>query len=142
MVTRIDNHLAVAANPVSKSQASQPQASSGFATVFSQVGAPAPVSQYEANVHTALAGGVDVSNNPVQFATAATADALAKKLGGVVREDSLAGNFARSAPERMIVEPNGKAVNAGLVADLFAKYGDAPDGEAWRAINADLGIHS
>ncbi|MDQ6704419.1 MAG: hypothetical protein M3Z85_00490 [Acidobacteriota bacterium] len=139
-------------NPVSQSPVSQPQASSGFATVFSQAvlsqvnAVAAPVSAYEANVHTALAGGAgvsnDVPNNPLQFATAATADALAKKLGGVVREDSLAGNFARSAPERMIVEPNGKAVNAGLVADLFAKYGDSPDGEAWRVINADLGRNS
>jgi len=83
-----------------------------------------------------------VPDNPLQFATADAADALAKKLGGVVREDSLAGNFSRSAPERMIVEPNGKAVNAGLAADLFAMYGDAPGSEAWRVINDDLGLDS
>ncbi|MDQ2898818.1 MAG: hypothetical protein M3Y07_03345 [Acidobacteriota bacterium] len=133
MISRIDNHLAVTPNPVSQ------KASSGFATVFSQVSAAAaPASPYESNVHTALAGGADVTNNSLQFATADAADALAKKLGGLVREDSLAGTFSRSAPQRMIVGPNGNAVNAGLAADLFAKYGDAPDSEAWRVINGDL----
>lgn len=134
MIARIDNHLTVTPSPVSQ------KASSGFATVFSQASAVA--SPFEANIHTALAGGADVPNNSLQFATAAAADALAKKLGGVVREDSLAGTFSRSAPQRMIVAPNGKEVNAGLAADLFAKYGDAPGSEAWRVINADLGRSS
>ena len=97
------------------------------------------VSPYEQDVHTTLIGGVDVPNNPLQFATADAAAALAKKLGGEVREDNLSGTFSRSAPQRMIVVAGANPINAGLAAGLFAFYGDAPDSEAWRIINRDLG---
>lgn len=109
------------------------------ANVSAPVVAKEPVSAFEQNVHTTLIGGVDVPNNPLQFATAEAAAALAKKLGGEVREDNLSGTFSRSAPQRMIVVPGSNPINAGLAADLFAFYGDAPDSEAWRIINRDLG---
>ncbi len=97
------------------------------------------VSPYEQDVKTTLIGGASVPNNPLQFATADAATALAKKLGGEVREDNMSGTFSRSAPQRMITVAGGNAINAGLAAGLLAFYGDAPDSEAWRIINRDLG---
>jgi len=82
--------------------------------------------------------GTPSTYNTVQFATAATADKFAKLIGGKVENVDLTGAFSRSAPERMIAA-GGHELNAGLVADLFAKYGDAPGSEAWQVINRDLG---
>ncbi|MDQ6707976.1 MAG: hypothetical protein M3Z85_18625 [Acidobacteriota bacterium] len=110
-----------------------------LANVSAPVVAKDTISPFEQDVHTTLIGGASVANNPLQFATAEAAAALAKKLGGEVREDNLSGTFSRSAPQRMIVVAGANPINAGLAADLFAFYGDAPDSEAWRIINRDLG---
>lgn len=82
--------------------------------------------------------GTPSTYNTTQFATAATAEKFAKLVGGKVEDVELTGAFSRSAPERMIAA-GGHQLNAGLVADLFAKYGDAPGSEAWQVINRDLG---
>ena len=79
------------------------------------------------------------SSNPLEFATAGTADAMAAKLGGKVQDAVMAGEFYRTAPERLIVGAGANPLNAGLVADLFQKYGDAPGSQAWKVINRDLG---
>jgi hypothetical protein len=82
--------------------------------------------------------GTPSTYNTTQFATAATAQKFAKLIGGTVEGVELTGAFSRSAPERMIAA-GGHELNAGLVADLFSKYGDAPGSEAWQVINRDLG---
>jgi hypothetical protein len=108
--------------------------------------APAPavtvpaVSQFERSVTGVSAYGTESSYNSTEFATAQTAAEIAQKIGGKVEELQFDGAFSRSAPERVIVGPHGQQLNAGLVADLFNKYGDAPGSEAWTVINRDLGI--
>lgn len=82
--------------------------------------------------------GTSSGYNSLQFATATAADKLATMLGGKVEDVELTGAFSRSVPERMIAV-GGHELNAGLVADLFVKYGDAPGSEAWQVINRDLG---
>jgi hypothetical protein len=82
--------------------------------------------------------GTPSTYNTTQFATAATAAKYATLVGGKVEDVELTGAFSRSAPERMIAA-GGHELNAGLVADLFAKYGDAPGSEAWQVIDRDLG---
>lgn len=82
--------------------------------------------------------GLQSGYNATQLATAETADHYAAMLGGQVKENTLQG-FTRTAPERLIVGAGPNSLNAGLVADLFAKYGSAPGSEAWRVINHDLG---
>ena len=93
---------------------------------------------FEASVTGVSSEGTPTTYNPVQFATAATAAKMATAIGGTVEDVELTGSFSRNVPERMIAL-GGHELNAGLVADLFAKYGDAPGGEAWQVINRDLG---
>jgi hypothetical protein len=93
---------------------------------------------YEKSVTGMSFQGTPSTYNTVQFATAATAEKFARLVGGKVENVELTGAFSRSAPERMIAV-GGHELNAGLVADLFAKYGDAPGSEAWQVINRDLG---
>lgn len=93
---------------------------------------------YEKSVTGMSFQGTPSTYNTVQFATAATTEKFAKLIGGKVENVELTGAFSRSAPERMIAA-GGHELNAGLVADLFAKYGDAPGSEAWQVINRDLG---
>lgn len=69
-------------------------------------------------------GGYHVWNyNPAYFATRQTADIVAKMLGGIVieRNDicSGAGGLFQDQPNEMVQLPNGKLVNAGIVADIF-----------------------
>jgi hypothetical protein len=93
---------------------------------------------WEQNVSSVSPYGVQSSYNSTQFATVETASHYANMLGGQVKENTLQG-FTQTAPERLIVGAGANSLNAGLVADLFAKYGSAPGSEAWRVINRDLG---
>ncbi len=97
-----------------------------------------PTPHYEDVRVYGLDGSVS-SSNPLEFATTGTADAMAAKLGGKVQDAVMAGEFYRTAPERLIVGAGANPLNAGLVADLFQKYGDAPGSQAWKVINRDLG---
>ena len=103
-------------------------------------GPPSPVfkASWEQNVTGVSPYGMQSGYNSTQFATAETTDHYAAMLGGQVKENTLQG-FTRTAPERLIVGAGANPLNAGLVADLFAKYGSAPGSEAWRVINQDLG---
>ena len=120
---------AVAANP-----AELPAASTSPESV--KTGPQMPL--FEKTVTGMSFQGTPSTYNTTQFATAATAQKFAKLVGGKVEDVELTGAFSRSAPERMIAS-GGHKLNAGLVADLFAKYGDAPGSEAWKVINRDLG---
>jgi hypothetical protein len=116
------------------------------ATASDPAAAPAvtvpAVSQFERSVTGMSAHGTETIYNSTEFATAQTAAQIAEKIGGTVEEQNFGGAFSQSAPQRMIVGPNGHQLNAGLVADLFNKYGDAPGSEAWTVINRDLGINT
>lgn len=60
--------------------------------------------------------------NPIYFATRQTADVLAKMLGGrVVERNAIcpSGPMLQDQVNRMILLPDGREVNAGLVADIF-----------------------
>lgn len=83
--------------------------------------------------------------NPIYFATKATAKTVAKALGGVVEEDYALtpyGSFRQNQPNQMvrmpilqadvdaearqetdnrgyIIDPKGRLINAGLIADMF-----------------------
>ncbi len=64
------------------------------------------------------------SYNSYYFATPATAQIVAKMLGGtVVASDAILGDvggpFAQSQPNLMVQLPNGAQVNAGLVAQIY-----------------------
>ncbi len=83
-------------------------------------------------------GSVNVYN-PVQFATASTAQAMAQLVGGQVQAENLSGPFTRTAPELDIVGAGANPLNAGLVANLFAKYGEQSGSYAWQVIDSDLG---
>jgi hypothetical protein len=61
--------------------------------------------------------------NPVFFATPATAAKVAQMLGGkVVATDSITpfGPFKQNQPNLMVQMPNGKLINAGLIAGLYS----------------------
>ena len=66
--------------------------------------------------------GASYSYNPVYFATPATAAKVAQMLGGTVVERNAItpyGPFTQNQPNEMVKMPNGKLVNAGLVASLY-----------------------
>ena len=61
--------------------------------------------------------------NPVYFATPATAAKVAQMLGGkVVAMDSITpfGPFKQNQPNLMVQMPDGKLINAGLIAGLYS----------------------
>jgi hypothetical protein len=113
---------------------------SGYQAPATATAPAVTAAQFERSVMGVSAYGTETSYNSTEFATAQTAAAMAEKIGGKVEELQFDGAFSRSAPERVIVGPHGQQLNAGLVADLFNKYGDAPGSEAWTVINRDLGI--
>ena len=117
--------------------ASTPSPSSGTAPDPASSQAPAP--KYETAVTGFNPNGSENIYNPGQFATLDTAQAMAKLVGGQAQEDQLGGPYTRTAPERVIVGAGQNMLNAGLVADLFNKYGDAPGSFAWQVIDSDLG---
>ena len=62
------------------------------------------------------------SYNPMYFATKQTAETVAKMVGGKVVEknDILpSGPFAQMQPNQMVELPNGRMINAGLVASFY-----------------------
>jgi hypothetical protein len=63
--------------------------------------------------------GSQFSYNPVYFATSSTAQQVAKMLGGtVVASNALAPN-AQQQPNLMVQMPDGRMINAGLVASFY-----------------------
>jgi len=76
--------------------------------------------------------------NPTQFATAQTAQQMAQIVGGQEQDFTL-GLYTTSSPIREIVGAGDNPLNAGLVADLFQKYGDQQGSYAWTVIDRDLG---
>jgi hypothetical protein len=77
--------------------------------------------------------------NPTQFATAQTAQQMAQIVGGQEQDFTLGGPYTTSSPIREIVGAGDNPLNAGLVADLFQKYGDQQGSYAWTVIDRDLG---
>ena len=66
--------------------------------------------------------GCSYSYNPIYFATPQTAAKVAQMLGGtVVAQNALtpSGPFAQNQPNQMVQLPNGRLVNAGLIANMF-----------------------
>ena len=66
--------------------------------------------------------GGSYSYNPYYFATAATAAKVAQMLGGkVVSTDAItpSGPFVQNQPNQMIQMPDGRLINAGLVAGFY-----------------------
>jgi hypothetical protein len=126
-----------ASTPVDTAASAIPTEPAGASTSpESQAGTRTPV--FEKSVTGLSFQGTPSAYNSLQFATVATANKMAKILGGKVVDVDLTGAFSRSVPERMIAV-GGHELNAGLVADLFAKYGYEPGSEAWQVINRDLG---
>lgn len=76
--------------------------------------------------------------NPLQFATPQTAEQMAQIVGGQVQADTL-GLYTTSSPILEITGAGDNPLNAGLVADLFQKYGDQQGSYAWTVIDRDLG---
>lgn len=66
--------------------------------------------------------GTHWSYNPAYFATRQTAEVVAKMVGGTVFEQNAicpSGPMIQDQVNEMILLPNGKQLNAGLVADIF-----------------------
>jgi len=87
--------------------------------------APTPQSVFGANPWEInpvgqLPGGSEFGYNPIYFATASTAAQVAQMLGGTVAEsDALAPN-AQLQPNYMVQMPDGRTINAGLVASFYS----------------------
>jgi hypothetical protein len=87
--------------------------------------APTPQSVFganpwETNPMGQVAGGSEFGYNPIYFATAGTAAQVAQMLGGKVTEsDALAPN-AQQQPNYMVQMPDGRTINAGLVASFYS----------------------
>jgi hypothetical protein len=64
---------------------------------------------------------------------------MAQLVGGQVQAENLSGPLTRTEPELDIVGAGANPLNAGLVADLFSKYGDQSGSYAWQVIDSDLG---
>jgi hypothetical protein len=67
--------------------------------------------------------GVAYSYNPYYFATPSTAAKVAQMLGGKVVETNAItpfGPFQQNQPNEMVQLPNGRLINAGLVAEFYA----------------------
>jgi hypothetical protein len=95
-------------------------------------------SAWEKDVRNTSIYGTVTECNSTQFATAPSAEYYAHLLGGTVEEHKPM-YFDQSVPERLIVCGDVR-LNAGLVADLFNKYGEEPGSEAWNVIGRDLGL--
>jgi hypothetical protein len=88
--------------------------------------APTAQSLFGANPWSTGAGGTgpngSYSYNPVYFATPATAAKVAQMLGGkVVEVDDITpfGPFKQNQPNQMVQMPDGRLINAGLVAGFY-----------------------
>ncbi|MCU1272943.1 MAG: hypothetical protein JWO48_374 [Bryobacterales bacterium] len=137
-VTQVPGSPASVSTPVDTAASTIPTEPAAVSTPPESVQTGPRISFFEKSVTGVSLEGTPSTYNTLQFATAAAANQIAKLLGGKVVDVELTGAFSRSAPERMIAV-GGHKLNAGLVADLFSKYGDAPGSEAWQVINRDLG---
>jgi hypothetical protein len=88
--------------------------------------APTAQSLFGANPWCANAGGTgpagSYSYNPYYFATPETAAKVAQMLGGkVVAMDAITpfGPFKQNQPNQMVQMPDGRLINAGLVAGFY-----------------------
>ena len=93
--------------------------------------------QYQQGTTVTNPDGSITPVNVTEFATPATAQQIAAKLGGTVAATTLSGYSAGQLNISVPGSPN--MVNAGLAADLFARYGDQQGSQAWQIINRDLG---
>ena len=95
-------------------------------TASSPAMAPTAQSLFGDNPWITNAGGTGPGGsyhyNPSYFATPATAAKVAQMLGGtVMAQDALTpgGPFIQNQPNQMVQLPNGRTVNAGLIADMY-----------------------
>ena len=66
--------------------------------------------------------GVTYNYNPIYFATPATAAKVAQIVGGtVVQTNAITpfGPFQQNQPNQMVQLPNGRLINAGIIASLY-----------------------
>ena len=102
--------------------ASTPAASVAPATTSSDPRAPTAQSLFGPNPWITTAAAGSFSYNPYYFATPATAAKVAQMLGGkVVAMDAITpfGPFQQNQPNQMIQMPDGRLINAGLVAGFY-----------------------
>jgi hypothetical protein len=114
-----------------------PSGSADFRSIFNTSSQPAAASMYPmaptteslfgANPWCTDAGGTgpgcSYSYNPMYFATPATAAKVAQMLGGkVVAMNAITpfGPFQQNQPNLMVQMPDGKLINAGLVAGFYS----------------------
>ena len=87
------------------------------------------VPQFQQNVTVSSAFGGSWSLNPAYFATAATAQWMARKYGTgevvAVPYGGQGGPFAASATEYNIKLADGRMINAGLLADYYTRMPEA-----------------
>ena len=128
------------AHPITPGTGSTPPASAAAATTpATQPAQPAAAeSLWESSVTGTGPFGSTSVYNTTQFATAQTAQQMAQIVGGQEQDFTL-GLYTTSAPIREIVGAGSNPLNAGLVADLFQKYGDQQGSYAWTVIDRDLG---
>ena len=87
--------------------------------------APTPESVFGANTwETNPLGknpnGTQFSYNPIYFATANTAAQVAQMLGGTVVASNALAPSAQEQPNLMVQMPDGRTINAGLVASFYS----------------------
>jgi hypothetical protein len=67
--------------------------------------------------------GAPYSYNPYYFATPQTAAKVAQMLGGTVVQSNVftpnGGAFAQTQPNQMVQLPDGRLINAGLIASMY-----------------------
>ncbi len=119
--------------------AATPATTAPAATQPSAPSTPAPAALFESSVTGTGPYNSFTVYNTTQFATAQTAQQMAQIVGGQEQDMQLGGLYTTSAPIREIVGAGDNPLNAGLVADLFQKYGDQPGSYAWQVIDRDLG---
>ena len=101
---------------------SSPAASVAPPTTSIDPRAPTAQSLFGPNPWITTAAAGSFSYNPYYFATPATAAKVAQMLGGkVVATDAItpSGPFTQNQPNQMIQMPNGRLINAGLVAGFY-----------------------
>lgn len=125
-----------AAAPAPTPAAAQPAAPSAPAQQTSP--AASTTDLWESSVTGTGPYGGTWNYNPLQFATPQTAEQMAQIVGGQVQADTL-GLYTTSSPILEITGAGDNPLNAGLVADLFQKYGDQQGSYAWTVIDRDLG---
>jgi len=104
--------------------AASPAAAPAVASAPSSNGAPTPESVFGANAwETNPLGrnpnGTEFSYNPIYFASASTAAQVAQMLGGTVAESDALAPAAQEQPNYMVQMPDGRSINAGLVASFY-----------------------